>query len=842
MGERETGIRVASTSTNRTEKAPRKRPTRFGLLAKIAAGVTAFVFVAGLAVFAYFWIHFSNLIDTKLQQGPFSETAMLYAAPEPVSIGDRVTPDELTASLRRRGYTEDRSNRLGYYQVRDNTVEIHPGKDAYARSQPGVITIGNGIVTRIVSGPANAEYSVYELEPELFTNLFDRARQKRRNVKYEDLPQVLIHAILSAEDKRFFQHAGFDPIRLVRTAWVDITQNRRYGASTITMQLARTFFLNRDPTWKRKAAEAMITLQLEQRMTKEQIFENYCNFIDLGWRRSFAVQGFAEAAAVHFGKDIRELDLAESALLAGMVQGPNLYNPYRNAERSIQRRNVILGLMRDNGYVTEVEYRLALEAPLKLAQGGAESSDAPYFVDLVNDRLQDQFQSIDFQASSYRVYTTLDVKLQRDALAAVQAGIKEVDEQLARRKKQYPRPQVALVALDPYTAEVKALIGGRSYGESQLNRALARRQPGSIFKPFVYATALRTALDGGAYPPVTPLTRVADEPTTFWFDGKPYEPNNFRQEFHGTVTLRQALARSMNIPTVKFAEMAGYDEVAEFARDVGLSGVNGTPAVALGAYEVRPLDIAAAYTVFTNGGEYVPHTLIREIRTKEGGQISESVPERRQVLDPRISYMVVNLMEEVINRGTGAGARSRGFRLPAAGKTGTSHDAWFAGFTSKLLCVVWVGFDDNQELPLEGSKAALPIWTEFMKRAHEHREYRSVQTFRVPDGILTVQIDPLTGAQATPSCPSTRTEVFLVGTEPHELCPVHGSGRTLIADWDSVEEPVRVADAEIRRESRRESRDEPRRGEEPPAARNAGKPESAEKPGILKRFLGIFKK
>lgn len=842
MGERETGIRVASTSTNRTEKAPRKRPTRFGLFAKIAAGLTAFVFVAGLSVFAYFWIHFSNLIDRKLQQGPFSETAMLYAAPEPVSIGDRVTPDELTASLRRRGYTEDRNNRLGYYQVRDNTVEIHPGKDAYARSQPGVITVGNGIVTRIVSGSSNAEYSVYELEPELFTNLFDRARQKRRNVKYEDLPQVLIHAILSAEDKRFFQHAGFDPIRLARTAWVDITQNRRYGASTITMQLARTFFLNRDPTWKRKAAEAMITLQLEQRMSKQQIFEHYCNFIDLGWRRSFAVQGFAEAAAVHFGKDIRELDVAESALLAGMVQGPNLYNPYRNAERSIQRRNVILGLMRDNGYITEVEYRLALEAPLKLAQGGAESSDAPYFVDLVNDRLQDQFQSIDFQASSYRVYTTLDVKLQRDALAAVQAGIKEVDEQLARRKKQYPRPQVALVALDPYTAEVKALIGGRSYGESQLNRALARRQPGSIFKPFVYATALRTALDGGAYPPVTPLTRVADEPTTFWFDGKPYEPNNFRQEFHGTVTLRQALARSMNIPTVKFAEMAGYDEVAEFARDVGLSGVRGTPAVALGAYEVRPLDIAAAYTVFSNGGEYVPHSLIREIRTKEGGQISESVPERRQVLDPRISYVVVNLMEEVINRGTGAGARSRGFRLPAAGKTGTSHDAWFAGFTSKLLCVVWVGFDDNQELPLEGSKAALPIWTEFMKRAHEHREYRSVQSFRVPDGILTVQIDPLTGAQATPRCPATRTEVFLVGTEPHELCPVHGSGRTLITDWDAVEEPVRVADGEIRRETRPERRDMPRREQTPASAQTGGPQGGEEKPSILKRFLGIFKK
>lgn len=827
------------------KKAVQARRLKFGPVAKVLLGGVAFVLVLGLTTFLYFWFHFSKIIDDKLAKGPFSETAMLFAAPEPVSIGDRITAEELVAALRRRGYTEKQSNRMGYFHVREDAVEIFPGVDSYPRSEPGVVFIGSGVVTRIVSSADNTERTIYDLEPELFTQLFDRERQKRRMVKYQDLPKVLVQAVLSAEDKRFFQHAGLDPIRLAATIWEDVTENRRKGASTITMQLARTFFLNREVTWQRKASEMMITLQLEQRMSKEQIFEHYVNFIDLGWRRSFAVQGFGEAAAIHFGKDIRELKVEEAALLAGMVQGPNLYNPFRNPERSVQRRNIILGLMRDNEYISEAEYKLAVAAPLQLVQGGVESSDAPYFVDLVNDRLQDQFQSIDFQSSSYRVYTTLDMKLQRDALAAVQAGMKEVDEQLARRRRQYPQAQVALVALDPYTGEVKALIGGRSYGQSQLNRALARRQPGSIFKPFVYAAALRTALDGSVNPPLTTMTRIADEPTTFWYDGKPYEPNNFKQEFHGTVTLRQALARSMNIPTVKFAEMAGYDQVAELARDVGLRNVKGTPAVALGAYEVRPLDIAAAYTVFTNGGEYVPHSLIREIRTKEGGQIAENVPERRHVLDPRISYMVVNLMEEVINRGTGAGARSRGFRLPAAGKTGTSHDAWFAGFTSKLLCVVWVGFDDNQELPLEGSKAALPIWTEFMKRAHEYREYRGVTPFRAPDGILTVEIDPLTGAQATPACPNTRTEVFIVGTEPHELCPVHGSGRTLIADWDSTDEtPARVEDGGAGDRPVRAARRAPRRAEaEAPAARAGQKrEEQEEKPGLLRRFLGIFKK
>jgi penicillin-binding protein 1B len=249
--------------------------------------------------------------------------------------------------------------------------------------------------------------------------------------------------------------------------------------------------------------------------------------------------------------------------------------------------------MKDNGYITGAEYQAAIKEPIRLQQGGVESADAPYFVDLVNDTLQDQFGDIDFQSKSYRVYTTLDMKLQRDALDAVRIGLEEVDGLLSKMRRKYPQPQVALVCLDPHTAEVKALIGGRNYGPSQLNRVLARRQPGSIFKPFVYAAALNTALEG-AEPVITPVTQVVDEATTFYFDGKEYQPNNFKQEFHGTVTLRQALAKSMNIPTVKFAEMAGYDKVAELARNAGLSGVRSTPALALGAYEVTPLDLAGA--------------------------------------------------------------------------------------------------------------------------------------------------------------------------------------------------------------------------------------------------------
>lgn len=823
------------------KKSSSAPPRRFALTPlKIFAALVSFFLVSGLIVFAAIWVHYSRLVDEKLRKGPFTQTAQLYATPEPVSVGDEATIDEIVAALRRRGYTEDRSNRVGWYHVRADGIEVFPGVDAYPHSEPGVIFIQNGVVTRIISSRDHTERPRYYLDPELVTNLHDRRREKRRLVRFNDIPKVLVHAVISAEDKRFFEHAGFDPIRIVRTAWVDITQNRRYGASTISMQLARLLWLSRDKTWKRKALEALITLQLEQKLTKEQIFEYYANQVDLGQRKSFAIHGFGEAAQVYFGKDIRDLRLEEAALLAGLIQRPNYLNPYRHPERAIQRRNVVLGLMRENGYITELQYLEAVKAPLKLAEGGEESSDAPYFVDLAYDELQENFSELDFQANSYRIYTTLDMKLQRDALEAVQIGIREVDAQLAKMRRKYPEPQVALVCIDPRTAEVKALIGGRSYAQSQLNRALARRQPGSAFKPFVYAAALNTALEGRD-PVITPVTQVVDEPTTFYYEDREYTPNNFRQQFNGPVTLRFALAKSLNIPTVKFAEMAGYQAVADLAEAAGLKGVKPTPALALGAYEVTPLDIAAAYTVFSNEGTWVQRNLIREIRSADGSLIHQYQPVTRQVLDPRVAYMIVNLMEEVLRSGTGAGVRSRGFLLPAAGKTGTSHDAWFAGFTSKLLCVVWVGFDDNQELPLEGAKAALPIWTEFMKRAHRHREYRGVQPFSPPDGVAIVDIDPQSGQLATAACPKVISEVFIAGTQPVELCHLHGGGgRTVISSWESdpPPQPQRQAPPPSPAQGERASA-QPQQRQAPASPQPAPQPE--QKRGFWGRIRAIFR-
>jgi penicillin-binding protein 1B len=745
----------------------------------------------GVGVFTYYYVKYARIIEDKLKYGPFANTSILYASPRPVMLGDQTQPGEIADYLRRAGYSEASTNRLGWYHVRPGAIEINPGPDAYD-SEGAVVKIEANRVTEIISLRDHTDRTQYNLEPELITNLFDQRREKRRLVHFADIPKVMVNAVLSAEDKHFFQHAGFDPVGILRAVFVDLKERRgSQGASTLTQQLARTLWLGPERGWRRKIPETLITLHLEQQLTKNQIFEDYANAIYLGHQGSFSIHGFGEGAEAYLGKDLGNLTAADAALLAGLIQSPTGRNPFRYPERARTRRNLVLKAMRENGYLTQRDYEEAAAAPLNVTREAAESSDAPYFVDLVNDTLQNRFQDYDFQNNSFRVFTTLDMNLQRDAVEAVRAGIVETDQQWKRRSKKYgtdemPLAQVALVALDAETGEVKALVGGRSYGLSQLDHAVAKRQPGSSFKPFVYASAMASPLEEGGKL-ITPSTTVVDEPTTFYFDDKIYEPADFKgaHQYMGAVTLRQALANSLNIPAVKVAEMVGYDKVAETAHAVGLNfDIKATPSIALGAYEVTPLEIAGAYTVFPNSGTLVRPGFIKTIRNQNGAVVYQSNIERKPAIDPRVAYVITDMLKEVLRSGTGAAVRGRGFVLPAAGKTGTSRDGWFAGFTSKLICVVWVGFDDNRDFKLEGAHSALPIWVEFMKHAHQHREYRNVHEFDAPDGVVTADVDLETGQLATPSCPNVRSEVFIAGTQPAEVCRLHGGGRTQVAGWE----------------------------------------------------------
>jgi penicillin-binding protein 1B len=746
------------------ELVPTRRPVKIAIT----------FFSACLAVLAsaslIYYVRLGRVIDQRLSRGPFADTVNVFSTPRRVAVGDAFTRGQLTALLQRRGYMSG-GNSAGRFEIERNAVAIIPGPHD-SGAQPYLVEFGAGKITRISSLQTHTAFNALELEPELIGNLSTN-RENRHIVRFADIPPRMVQAVISAEDKRFFDHPGVDFPRLIKAAYVDVKSGRKEeGASTISMQLVRSLWLEPDKSWRRKLQELLLTLNLERRLSKQQIFEDYANQVYLGRRDTFSIHGFAEGARAYFSKDISQLNDGEAALLAGMVQRPSYYNPFRYPERARQRRDLVLSMMCRNGYLRDAEYQGAIDSPLGLHPDTTGDEQNHYFVDLVRREMQDKMSD----ERPANVYTSLDPDLQEAAEAAVRLGMAEVDRLLHGHKNDGlppDQPQVALVALDPRTGLIKALVGGRDYAVSQLNHVLAKRQPGSVFKPFVYTAALTTAGEGVGEV-YTPASIIDDTPINFLLDGPNYEPHDFHQQPMGEVSLRYALAHSLNLATVRLATQVGLDKVVAIAQRMGLNGdIKPTPAVALGAYETTPLEIAAAYAVFANQGNYVPASSVLEARTSDGQILYRHSEESRPVLDPRVAFLMVNMMQDVLRNGTGAGVRSLGFTLPAAGKTGTSHDGWFAGFTSELVCVVWVGFDDDRDLNLEGARSALPIWTEFMKRAARFAPYRNAKPFPIPDGVREAQVCADSGELASPFCPNTRREVFLEGTEPLKQCSIH---------------------------------------------------------------------
>jgi penicillin-binding protein 1B len=801
----------------------------------------------------YYWISYGRMIDLRLSGHIQQTTAKIYAAPMRIYTGQPLTLADLANHLQRAGYSElDVSGTPGRYILHGNEIEIRPSSESYFGTKSRLVVDFSGAeIQKIRSMENGAAVDSAEVEPELLTALFDSSREKRRAISYNDIPKILRDAVLSVEDRRFFEHPGFDPVRILGAAWADLRRGARVqGGSTISMQVARSFFFSTDRTWRRKVAETVVALELERRFNKQQIFELYANEIYLGNRGSFAIHGFGEASLAYFNKDLREVNLTEAAFLAGIIHAPNRYSTSeRRPDRAIEARDRALLAMTENGAITPVQALGAKKTPLQIVGGGLEGSTAPYFVDMVKDHLLDRFSESDLLSQSFRVYTTLDPELQRAASDAVNLGAKNIDIQLAKRYARWkkegqpvPQAQIAMVVLDPHSGEIKALIGGRDYGESQLNHILARRQPGSAFKPFVYAAAFEGAVDG-VKPIVTPATTVTDEPTTFDFDGKEYTPNNYGEKFHGQVTLREALTFSLNVATVKVAELVGYTRVTDMAHQFGLDpSIQPTPSVALGAYEMTPLEVATGYTILANEGVRTEPMFIRNVVNSDGESLEQNAIRSRRALDPRVAFLVTSMLEDVIDHGTGATVRARGFNAPAAGKTGTSRDGWFAGYTSNLLAIVWVGFDDNRDLGLSGANAPAPIWADFMKRAVTLLAYRDVKPFSMPEGVTKVTIDPETLALATPECPVTREEVYIHGTEPNEFCPLHGgrmASDTPPGSWLSHVfggDKDKGADSSIPAVSGPSSV----RPASPPASADNQPPEDENKKGVLRRIFGIF--
>jgi penicillin-binding protein 1B len=778
---------VAAPVRRLTPPGPRAytySPKRLKLVLVLLTLVTLPV-VLGSAAFIFYYLRFSTMVDRRLQGERWRTPARIYAKPTVLRPGLAIDAEGIAKILNGLKYVHKREGPLdpGQFSLGGAMLTLHPRPVDGAPEESVIITIDKDRIKEMRGLSTKKVQAQVTLEPELITYLFDETREKRRRISYEELPRHVVEAVLAIEDRRFFSHPGLDPIRLVAA----VIRNMRsdsdipHGGSTITQQLCKNFFLTPERKLKRKAQEALLAFVLERRASKKDILELYLNEIYLGQAGSFGIHGFGEAARMYFHKDVGNLTLAESALLAGMIQSPNPYNPYRHPKRAVERRNQVIQAMQEAGFVDEAGATKAMAEPLDMEQRPAvDSFDAPYFVDLVRSQLGQRFDAQDLTTQNLSIHTTLDLRLQGLAERVLSNGLARVEKSLKRKRSPEPL-QGALIALDPKTGNVIALVGGRSYGDSQYNRAtLARRQPGSVFKPFVYLAAFEATFEDSSLPPITPGTVVDDSPSVFLYEDKEYMPQNYEDKYLGPVTLRRALAQSLNVATVKVAEMVGFERVATlWNKNMGMGGtaaVKAYPALALGSFEATPLEIATAYNVLANGGLKVEPVTVLSVTEDSGKTIEQHKQQTPRVARVESTYLATAMMRSVLNGGTAGGAWAMGLPqgIDVAGKTGTTNDmrdAWFAGFTPDVLCVVWVGFDDNSPVNLSGARAALPIWVDFMKGALAGVK---PSKFPVPPAnIIFVDIDPTTGLLATPSCPKTMSEAFVAGTEPQEYCSGH---------------------------------------------------------------------
>lgn len=731
----------------------------------------------------YYWV-FSERIDGLLRGEVFTRSAGIYAAPRQLRTGDNLSLDDLVGRLKRAGYVERAQQaetaRGRYHLATGQSVEIEPSRDSEidGRRQFPHVRVqfnrsGRGITQIQDLEAGGAKMTSAWLEPELLSSVAaGPERERRRVIGFNDIPPHLVKAITVTEDRAFFDHYGVNFRGILRALFrrFDADPNSpiaRQGGSSITQQLVKNLLLSPDRTLKRKLAEAYMSVIIETRLTKEQIFALYCNEAYLGQRAGFSIKGFGEASEAYFNKDVTAVSLPEAALLAGLIRSPNRYNPYRHPEVAFDRRNQILKSMVEAGAITEVEGARAMATELKVApaRGRIDVSEAPYFVDYAQQQLSDLLADTS-SADRLRIYTTIDMDLQRAAYAAVVKQLAALDKVQARR---FPAGtlQAALVAVKADTGEIVAMVGGRDYERSQHNRATdAMRQPGSVFKPFVYATALNTAYD--PIPRIiTAATTYLDAPKTFHTGGQEYSPGNFGEQYSNKqVTVRDALVRSLNVVTVELADEVTIGRVMSLAAKAGLpKPKQNYLSHALGANEATPLQVASAYTTFAQMGTRATPVAINRVTTGTGATIAAPTTQKSEVLKPEVAYIMNSMMKDVVNRGTAARVRARGFKANVAGKTGTSRDGWFAGYTPNLVCVVYVGFDDGSQLGMTGADSALPIWADFMSAALQtHPEWGG--DWQMPADIEQVEIDPTTGLLAAADSTTKRVELFVRGTAP----------------------------------------------------------------------------
>ncbi len=608
------------------------------------------------------------------------------------------------------------------------------------------------------------------LEPELIGSFDNAEYVDRTPISLDEVPAHLMNAVLMVEDRRFFEHGGLDLRRIVGATLANVRAGSiRQGGSTLTQQLAKNLFLSHERTLSRKLHEAWLALRLERVHSKREILEAYLNTIYLGQRGPYSVQGVDAAARHYFGKWARDLSLADSALLVGMISSPGLYSPFAQPARALKRRNQVLQILQETERITDEQYRVTSGLPLGTLAKPVESVAAPYFLAKLRRDLARDLPDLDPENQAVHIYTGLDLQLQLHAERAVARGLERLEADFPALTRATKRMQAALIAVDAETGAILAHVGGRDWAESQFDRATqAQRQPGSLFKPVVALAGLARGPDGT--PRFTLASVLSDEPLSVDTPTGIWQPANHGGDFRGSVTLRRAIEDSINVPIARLGLAIGAEEIVRTARRMGIeSPLNAVPSLALGTSEVSPLEMAAAYALLASGGARVEPRSYSSVTDRAGAVVGDRPVVKTREFDPAEVAIVTSALQGVVDRGTGRTLRDLGYVGALAGKTGTtndSRDAWFVGYTPEIVAAVWVGFDDGTSLGLTGSSAALPIFADFVI-ASLGREGGA--DFEHPSGLETVTINDASGLRAGLFCWGS-PELFLTGTAPQERC------------------------------------------------------------------------
>jgi penicillin-binding protein 1B len=764
--------------------AGRPRLRRWLKTAALAVGSAGFV--AGFA-FAGYVVRLDRSVRERFDGERFRVPSRVYSAPSILYPGLDWKLVDLEGTLLRLGYRKVATTgelESGRYLWSPSRLRVQlRAFDHPSRPEPPhdvVFVLRGSQIEEIRELPAGRELGAVLLEPEPIGAYYGPDREQRELVWLEEVPRHLVDAILAVEDQRFESHHGIDPRRIAGAMLANLRAGRvAQGGSTLTQQLVKNFFLTPERTVRRKVQEGVMALLVEARYDKREILQAYLNEIYFGQRGATAVHGVGEASRLYFGKTAANLGVAESALLAAIIQSPNGKSPYRDPERAVERRNLVLELMHRQGRISEAALQRARQEPLRLAAVTPDSGDARYFLDLLQRQLASSYSSEVLETEGLRIYSTLDRRAQRIAADALREGIESLEKRYSRLRSEDPRRalQGCIVALRPQTGEVIALVGGRDYSVTQFDRcSQARRQTGSVFKPFVYIAALEPRPGG---PIATLASFVDDSPLEVRTPSGPWRPVNFDHKFHGPVPLREALERSYNTATARLAQDVGIERVIDVAKRMGISSdLPAVPSLALGTAIVSPLEVARAYATLASGGVRPEVQAAEDLVNEEGEILQRRRLRFERVLDAGTAFLATSLLQGVADHGTAAGLRAGGLRGPIAAKTGTTtseHDLWLVGYTPELVAVVWLGYDEPRSLGIPSSQGALPIWRRFVQDL-TGGEIRG--SFRPPPGVETADIDPRSGALASWGCPERRSEYFLAGTLPVLTCPAGGVAGT----------------------------------------------------------------